>query len=68
MEGTNVARGTQIEKTVQTRLGKIRVSIIGAGSPKVSQMKGVRKDDTRLHHTLVEQWFKTMDLNPRLES
>ena len=68
MEGTNVARVTQIEKTVQTRLGKVSVSIIGAGSPKASQMKGVRKDDTRLHRTLVEQWFKTMDLNPRLES
>lgn len=68
MEGTNVARVTQIEKTVQTRLGKVSVSIIGAGSPKASQMKGVRKDDIRLHHTLVEQWFKTMDLNPRLES
>lgn len=30
MEGTNVARVTQIEKTVQTRLGKVSVSIIGA--------------------------------------
>lgn len=54
------------DSTDQT--GKVSGSIIGAGSPKASQLKGVRRDDTRLHRTLVEQWFKTMGLNIGLES